>query len=79
MLDKSSLTMTESPISAIILPTLKIGHLIEFISIVVIIVVKCTSMLAYYPLFEGEQLDLTEISFQGGVFSSYMGEKLFLM
>ena len=46
-----------SPINAIPLPTLKIGHLIESILIEVIIVAKCTSMLADYPFFKGEQLD----------------------
>jgi len=56
--------MTESPISATSLPILKIGHSIEFISIVVIIVVKCASMLdvthvskgnkSFWHLFEGE-------------------------
>jgi hypothetical protein len=59
--------MTGSPISAIPLPTLKIGHSIEFISIVVIIVATCASMLADYPFSKGEQLELKEISFQGGV------------
>ena len=59
--------MTRSPISVIPLPILKIGHSIECISIVVIIVAKCASMLADYILFEGEQLDPNEISFQGGV------------
>ena len=37
--------MTGSPISATSLPTLNIGHLIEFISIDVIIVAKCAFML----------------------------------
>jgi hypothetical protein len=59
--------MTGSPISVISLPTLRIGHSIEFISIVVLIVAKCASMLADYPFFKGEQLDANELSFQGGV------------
>ena len=45
--------MTGSPISAIPLPTLKIGQSIEFISIVVIIVAECASMLADYPFSRG--------------------------
>ncbi|KAJ9536688.1 hypothetical protein OSB04_un000161 [Centaurea solstitialis] len=48
--------MTGSPISATPLPTLKIGHTI--LRVVVSIVAKCASMLADYPLFEGEQLEL---------------------
>ena len=58
--------MTGSPISATSLPILKIGHSIGFISIVVIIVAKCASMLdvihvskenkSFWHLFEGEHL-----------------------
>jgi len=57
--------MTGSPISATSLPLLKIGHSIGFISIVVIIVAKCASMLdvihvsrenkSFWHLFEGER------------------------
>ena len=56
--------MTGSPISATSLPILKIGHLIRFISIVLIIVAKCASILvvihvsrgnkSFWHLFEGE-------------------------
>ena len=56
--------MAGSPISATSLPTLKIGHWIEFISIDVIIVAKWASMLdvthvsrgnkSFWHLFEGE-------------------------
>ena len=56
--------MTGSPISATSLSILKIGHSIKFISIVVIIVAKCGSMLdvihmskgikSFWHLFEGE-------------------------
>ena len=56
--------MTGSPISATSLSILKIGHSIEFNSIVVIIVAKCASMLdvihmskgnkSFWHLFEGE-------------------------
>ena len=69
--------MIGSPISATSLPILKISHSIEFISIDVIIVAKCASMLADYPLFEGEQLDPNEISFQWGIFILDMGTNCF--
>ena len=58
--------MTGSPISATLFPTLNIGHSIEFISIDVIIVAKCASMLEV-TRFRGEQLDLNEIFLRGGV------------
>ena len=65
--------MTGSPINANSLSTLKIGNTIEFISTVVIIVDKCASMLVDYPLFEGDQLNPTGISFQGEIFILDMG------
>ena len=48
--------MTGSPISATSLPTLKIGHWIEFISIDVIIVAKCASMLDVTHISRGSNL-----------------------
>ena len=45
--------MTGSPISVIPLPILKIGHSIEFLSIIVIIVAKCASMLAITHYLKG--------------------------
>ena len=56
---------TGSPIKDSSFPTLKIGHTIFQIG--VLIVSKCASMLGDYPLFEGAQLHINEIFFPRGV------------
>ena len=49
--------MTGSPINATSLATLKIGYSVEFISIDVIIVAKCASMLYVAHFLRGRLLD----------------------